>query len=194
MSHSIESPGSADAASSRRWLERDRPILAYGFMLLVAVILVLNYFIKFPTLPDEAAAKFREYRDKKLPLHIETGDAVMLERYFATEAPSAAVRVLDPATYTLKGGRVQRMLNRKSCWYAYLGPGSKLFVFQTYRGNTTELLSAAEIRRDRGLSFHIFARQGTTAVFWQEGDQCCVLVSDASPEEVVRLAQASANN
>ncbi len=41
--------------------ERDRPILAYGLMLLAAVSLVLNYFIKFPTLPDETAASFREY-------------------------------------------------------------------------------------------------------------------------------------
>jgi len=194
MSHSPESPGSAAAASSRRWLRRDRPILAYGFMLLAAVILVLNYFIKFPTLPDEAVASFREYSEKKLPLQIETADAVKLERYFAAEGAPAAVRVLDPATYTLKGGRVQRMLNRNSSWYAYQGPGNKLFVFQMYPGKTGELPAAAEIRRDRGFSFHIYAREGTTAVFWQEGDQCCVLLSDASPEEVVRLAQASADN
>ena len=116
-----------------------------------------------------------------------------LERYFAAERAPLAVRVLDPTTYTLRGGRVQRMLNRKSCWYAYLGPGTKLFVFQTYPGSSQELPAAAEIRWDRGLSFHIYLWQDTTAVFWQEKDHCCVLVSEAAPEELVRLAQASAN-
>jgi hypothetical protein len=194
MSHSTESAGSAGAASSRRWLLRDRPILGYGLMLLAAVVLVLNYFIKFPTLPEEAAASFRAYSQRRLPLQIETADAVRLERYFVAEGAPAKVRVLDPATYTLKGGRVQRMLNRKSCWYVYQGPGNTLSVFQMYPGSTTELPAAPEIRRDRGLSFHIYPRQGATAVFWQEKDQCCLLISDASPEEVVRLAQASANN
>jgi len=97
-------------------------------MLLAVVILVLNYFIKFPALPDEAAASFRAYSQRRLPLQIETADAIRLERYFAAERACFAVRILDPAAYTLKGGRVQRMLNRKSCWYAYQGPGNKLFV------------------------------------------------------------------
>jgi len=48
--------------------------MVYGLMLLVAVILVLNYFIKFPTLPDEAAASFCAFREKKLELQIETSD------------------------------------------------------------------------------------------------------------------------
>ena len=67
--------GSGTSTSSRRWKERDRPILVYGLMLLAAVSLVLNYFIKFPTLPDETAASFREYLDKRLSLQIETNEA-----------------------------------------------------------------------------------------------------------------------
>lgn len=192
MSHGLESLGSAATASSRRWLRRDRPILAYGCMLLAAVVLVLNYFIKFPSLPDEAAASFRAYRETKLLLQINTADALKMERTFAAEGAAFAVRTLDPATYTLQGGRVQRMLNRKSCWYAYRGPGNKLFVFQMYPGSTAELPVAAEILRDRGLSFHIYLWEGTTAVFWQEKSLCCLLISDAAPEETIRLAQATA--
>jgi hypothetical protein len=162
-------------------------------MLFAAVVLVLNYFIKFPTPPEEAAASFRAYREQKLPLQIETSDAATLERYFADEGGSFAVHRLDPATCTLKGGRVQRMLNRKSYWYAYQGPLNKLFVFQVYPGSIEELPAAAEIRWHRGRSFHIYsAHEGATAVFWQEKHLCCALISDASLEEIVLLAQASA--
>jgi hypothetical protein len=190
MSNGRELPGYS-AASSRLWLRRYRPILAYGFMLLAAVILVLNYFINFPTFPDDAVARFREYRDKNLPLQIETSEATTLDRYFAAEGIPGSGRTLDPATCTLKGGRVQRVLNRKGRWYAYHGPGSARFVLQGYPGTIGELPGADEIRWDQGRPFHIFTREGTTAVFWQE-NVCWVVISDAAPEEVIRLALSSA--
>ena len=84
MSQLASSEGSGTAKSLRGWKERDRPVLAYGLMLLAAVSLVLHYFIKFPTLPDETAASFREYLDKRLSLQSETNDAKTLERYFET--------------------------------------------------------------------------------------------------------------
>jgi hypothetical protein len=192
MSHLTGSPGSAAPESSKRWRERDRPILAYGVMLVAAVSLVLNYFIKFPTLPDEAVARFREYCANKLPLQIETSDAATLERYFEAEGISFPVRILDPATYALKGGRIQRMLNRKSGWYVYEGPGNTRFVFQMYSGSIEELPGGAEIRLDRRWSFHVYGRHGATVVFWSESDLCWALISDASAEETIRLAQASA--
>ena len=191
MSHNTEPLSSAAAESSRRWRQRDRPILVYGLMLAFAVSLVLNYFIKFPTFPEDAAVSFRQYCASKLPLQIETSDAATLERYFAAEGVPFAVRTLDPATYTLKGGRAQRVLNRKSSWCAYQGPGNTTFIFQLYPGSLVELPADAEIRWDRGRSFHIYERQGATVVFWQERNLCCALISDASAEETIRLAQAS---
>jgi hypothetical protein len=160
-------------------------------MLAAAVSLVLNYFIKFPTFPEDAAASFRRYCASKLPLQIETRDAATLERYFAAEGVPFAVRALDPAAYTLKGGRAQRMLNRQSSWCAYQGPRNTRFVFQMYPGSLAELPADAEFRWDRGRSFHIYTRQGATVVFWQERNLCCALISDASGEETIRLAQAS---
>ena len=191
MSLNTESPSSAAAEPSRRWRQRDRPIFAYGLMLVAAVSLVLNYFIKFPTFPDEVAASFRQYCDRKLPLQIETGDGATLERYFAAEGVLFAVRTLDPATYTLNGGWAQRVLNRKSSWCAYQGPCNTRFVFQMHPGKLAELPAGAEIRWDRGRSFQIYAQQGITIVFWQERNICCALISDASAEETIQLAQAS---
>jgi len=191
MSHNTEPLGSAAAESSRRWRQRDRPILAYGLMLALAVSLVLNYFIKFPTFPEDAAASFRQYCASKLPLQIETSDAATLERYFAAAGVPFAVRTLDPAVYTLKGGSAQPLLNRRSSLCAYQGPRNTWSVFQMYRGSLAELPADAEIRWDRGRSFYIYARQGATVVFWHERNLCCALISDAFAEETIRLAQAS---
>jgi len=191
MSDNAEPPGSAAAEASRRWRQRERPILAYGLMLVAAVSLVLNYFIKFPTFPDEAVASFSQYCDRRLPLQVETSDALTLNCYFAAKGIPFANRTLDPAVYTLKGGRSQQVLNRKSSWCAYQGPRNNRFVFQMHPGSLAELPAGAEIRWDRGRSFHIYARQGSTVVFWQERNLCCALISDASAEETIRLAQAS---
>ena len=191
MSHNPEPPGSAAAEASRRWAQRERPILAYGLMLVAAVSLVLNYFIKFPTFPDEAVASFSQYCDRRLPLQVETSDARTLSCYFAAEGIPFVDRTLDPAVYTLKGGRTQQVLNRKSSWCAYQGQRNNRFVFQMHPGSLAELPPGAEIRWDRGRSFHIYAQQGITVVFWQERNLCCALISDASAEETIQLAQAS---
>ena len=172
MSDNTELLCSATTESSSRWRQHDRPITAYGLMLAAAVSLVLNYFIKFPTFPEEAAASFRQYREQKLPLQINASAVTTLERYFIAEGVPFVVRTLDPATYTLKGGRVQRLLNRKSSWYAYHGPRNTYFVFQTHPGSLAELPIGAKTRWDRGRSFHMYAQHGATVVYWQERNLC----------------------
>ena len=108
-------------------------------MLGAALSLVLNYFIKFPTFPDEALARFSQYCDRRLPLQVETSDALTLSCYFAAEGIPFADRTLDPAVYTLKGGRSQQVLNRKSSWCAYQGQRNNRFVFQMHPGSLAEL-------------------------------------------------------
>jgi hypothetical protein len=189
MAHSPESSSRTDMAFSMRWSQRDRPIMMYGFMLLVAVILVLNYFIKFPTLPDEAFAYFQEYREGKLPLQVKTADGVRLERYFANEGISFGIRSLDHPGVTLKGGCVQQFLNHKACTYVYQGFGDRSFVLLRYRGKIDELPAATEIRWDRNLGYYVYLRPRVAAVLWQSQDICSGLVSDASVEEIVGLAQ-----
>src|SRR5262245_54105910 len=185
MAHRPEPSNRTDMAISLRWSRRDRPIMMYGFMLLVAVMLVLNYFIKFPTLPDEAFAYFQEYRERKLPLQVETADGATLERYFAKEGIFFGIPSLDHPGVTLKGGCVQQFLNHKACTYVYQGFGDKLFVLLRYRGKIEELPAAAEIRWARNRGYYVYSQSGIAAVFWQRQDICSGLVSDASIDETV---------
>jgi hypothetical protein len=192
MSQLARSEGSGSSTSLRRWQERDRPILAYGLMLFAAVSLVLNYFIKFPTLPDETAASFREYLGKRLSLHIETDEAKILERYLEAGGLFFPLQILDSRMYTLKGGRVHRVLNRKAGWIVYQNAEKHQFVFQVHKGGIEDLPASTEIRWRGDRSYYIYLRRGTTIVFWEEKDLCCALISDADPETAIRLAQASA--
>ena len=87
---------------------------------------------------------------------------------------------------------MHRVLNRKASWIVYQNPEKHQFVFQVHRGGIEELPAPTEIRWRGDRSFHIYLRRGTTLVFWQEKDLCWALISDADPEEAIRLAQASA--
>lgn len=175
------------------WRQRNRPILACGFLLLIAVVLVLNYFVKTPTLPGEVAGDFRNYRSGSLSVQLETADVKAMEKYFAEQGVPFATRVFDLGmmNYRLMGGRVHQLLNRKSALFVYESNGKKL-VCQMYPGNVSELPPAAEIRQERGFTFHIYRQNGLTAVFWQEREITCVLVSDIGSEEVLQLAIAKA--
>lgn len=181
-------------ASANLWSRRDRPVLAYGFLLLLAVVLVLNYFIKSPALPAEVASDFSSVKSGNLAVPFETSDVKAMERYFADHGVPFATRVFDLGmmNYRLAGGRVHHLVNRKSALFVYRGDGNKLLVCQMYPGNVSELPPAAEVRQERGFTFHIYRQSGLTAVFWQERDITCVLVSDINAEEVVQLAVAKA--
>jgi anti-sigma factor RsiW len=185
----IDKPSPADL-----WSRRNRPILAYGFLLFVAVVLVFNYFIKFPTLPSEVANDFRSYQRGDLPVQLETVDFRAMEQYFAARGVPFPTRVFDLGmmNYRLVGGRVHQLVNRKSALFVYQSDPNKLLVCQMYPGNVSELPPSAETRQDRGFTFHIYHQNGLTAVFWQERDITCVLVSDISPEQVLQLAMAKA--
>jgi hypothetical protein len=161
-------------------------------MLFAAVSLVLNYFIKFPTLPNETASSFREYLDRRLSLQIETNEAKTLEHYFEARGLFFPLQILDSAMYTLKGGHVHRVLNRKAGWIVYQNAEKHQFVFQVHKGSIEELPAPTEIRWRGGRSYNIYSRQGTTIVFWQEKDLCWALISDADPEKTIHLAQSSA--
>jgi anti-sigma factor RsiW len=175
------------------WVKR-RPILAYGFMLLVAVLLVLSYFIHSPTLPDQIMSDFGDYKSERLALQFRGPDVAAMEKYFAEHGIPFRTRVFDLGMmqYRLVGGRVHQLINRRSALFVYQGDSNKIVVCQMYPGNVSELPPAGELRRDRGFTFHIYRSRGLTAVFWQEREITCVLVSDINSEEVIQLAIAKA--
>lgn len=70
----------------------------------------------------------------------------------------------------------------------YRGEGNKILVCQMYEGNAEDLPGDPQLRRNEGITFSIYRKEGETLAFWQEGSVTCVLASDIAPEEVIGLA------
>ena len=57
---------------------------------------------------------------------------------------------------------------------------------------TQKLPSAISTPPTTWRRFHIYERDGVTAVFWQEGPTVCVLIGDGPPRDIVELAVGKA--
>lgn len=174
------------------WAHRQRPIIAYVFLLFIAVVLVLSYFVKLPDLVAEVAENFQDYKAGKLTLDLRTQDVKSVERHLDGIPFQARVFDLGMIHYQLVGTRAHRLLNRKSAFFVYHGEGNKILICQMYPGSTTELAQGAGLREHNGIQFHIYRQNGLTLVFWQEGKITCALVSDIDPEEVTPLSFSAA--
>lgn len=186
------------------WRRQRRAILAYGFVLLAGIVLVLSYFAlrtpprKSPELLSEVARDYRNYKAEKLPLAFETGDVAELERFFSAGGIAFQTRVFDLGMmgYHLVGGRVHQMLNRPSALFVYRGKDNRILLCQMYPMSSGQALelppTGAVLRENKGIRFHVYRVNGLTLVFWQEGAVTCVLTSEIDPEEVIQLAFAKA--
>ncbi len=143
---------------------------------------------------DRARAQFVAVRGNAAALTARTSDAATLERYFNESGNGPRIRVIDLGMmgWTIEGGLVGRAGNVPVAVYAYRSSTGAVLVCQMYPGRLTDLPVADEVRLENGFEFHIYGRDGTTLVFWQEDELVCVLAADVPAAEVIALAVAKA--
>lgn len=172
----------------RRW------VIAAG-VATAAVALIALVLLREPTrdFPTAAARDLESVAAATLPLELHTFNPVEMERWFATRV-DFPTRVFDFAMmrYHLIGGRVDSIDGRRTALFAYRHENGAMVVCQMYPGQTEELPGGSEQRLHNGIEFFIYQRDGTTAVFWQEGSIVCVLTSAVPREEAISLAFAKA--
>ena len=195
------------------WWPPQRAILAGAFVLCVAMVLAFLILrepkpeiaikpestaspalLPEPMLPAEVARDYRSYKAEKLSLLLKTEDVREMEQFFSAEGITFETRVFDLAmmNYSLVGGRVHQLNNRKSALFVYRGKGNKILICQMYQGQVTELPANGTRRKNKGVEFYVYRMNGVTTIFWQEGAVTCVLTSDIDTEEIVSLAFAKA--
>jgi anti-sigma factor RsiW len=174
---------------------QNRRLRLYIAAAAAVVLVALAVFLTRPRdLPALVAENYSEFRAGRLPLDLETADAVALERFFADRGVRFRTRVLDLAMmrYQLLGGAVLDDGARKRAFFVYRGEDGRLLACQMYEGRVSDLRAPKTVRRHGDFTFLVFRANDQTQVFWQEGDVVCVLTSDIPSEEVVQLAFAKA--
>jgi anti-sigma factor RsiW len=169
----------------RRWV-------VYG-LAAAASLLVVAYLGVRDDLPAVAIRSATTSSGGTQTFDAVTSDYAALERFFAERLPFHP-RVFDLAmmNYRLAGGRIGQIAAHPAAIYTYFGPGNRRLTCEMYTGRLDELPSPDERRSSKGISFLIYRRGSTTAVFWTEGDVICVAISDLPTDEVVALAFAKA--
>lgn len=175
------------------WRSR-RAVLAAAAVFVLAAVLAGIFLLRPASLPSVVAQDFQNYQSGKVPLQLVTADVQAMEKFFTAQGVPFETRVFDLGmmNYRLAGGRVLAPGRSPRAAFAYQGANNQKLLCQMFAGQVTELPSGAVRRENKGFTFHIYERDGLTAVFWQEGAVVCVLVSDIAPDEVVQLAFAKA--
>ena len=193
-SAAIAPPASVSRARRSVW-----PLLAAAVVGLVAVLFASRWMqSRVPTLPPDlvanAVGELAAARDGTLVLDRVTERPEELEAYFARNPIGFPVRVLDLAMmgWRVTGGRVHRIGGRPSALYVYRDGGDHVLVCQMFLARLLELPVGAEHFARGTIPFAVYDRNGITAVFWEEGNVLCVLVSDLPRDAVIALATAKA--
>lgn len=171
-----------------------RSVLPWAALAAAVAILAASYFFWRPKLPELIARNYRAYEGQTLVLEKKTSDVKEMENYFAEHGVTFKTRVfdLDMMSYSLVGGRVQRVRGRPGALFVYRGQGEQPLLCQMFSGKVEDLPSGAVRREHKGIIFYRYQVKDLTVVFWPEGRVMCALVSDIAPKKVLDLAFAKA--
>lgn len=191
VSAALAREGAAPRPAPRRWA---LPAAAAALLVLVALA-VLVWRSRDPSgLPAAVARAHSDYEADRIVLDLRTADPAALERHFATHGIPFPTHVYDLGMmgYRLVGGRVHALDGRNSALFVYEGPEGSALLCDMYVGRLAELPPPDQTREHDGIRFDVHRVDGTTMVFWEEGDVVCVLVSDIAAEDIIQVAFAKA--
>src|SRR5262245_43803982 len=157
------------------------------------LLLVLLPRGRTPDVVDQALGQYRVETGTLPPRSLRTSDIAALEAFLRAQNLPFPVRVLDLGMmrWELVGGGVEPLGGAPSVVLVYRRDG-RIVVCRMYLGSTAAMPPTEDVEEHRGFRFQVYERDGLTAVFWQEGDTVCVLVSDLGRAEVMDLAVAKA--
>ena len=169
-----------------------RGVLGYGLAAAAAALVEL-YLGRREDVPAAAIHNAATSPEAEQASSLLTSDPAALERFFASHVTfQVHVYDLGMMRYRLLGGRIGTVGSHAAAIYTYAGPTDVRLTCEMYPGAVVELPKPDERRELNGIVFLVYRRGRTTAVFWQEGEIVCAVVSDISTEDVVALAFAKA--
>jgi anti-sigma factor RsiW len=140
--------------------------------------------------PSAAAHDWKRWTSGRLHLELRSGSPPAISRFFADRGIAFPVpaEMIEIPGYRLLGARVHSLGGRRSTFSVYRGRNDETVVCQMYEGSVGDLPAGGRVLENGGVRVLVFQASDLTEVFWQDGPIVCVLVSDAPPEEIVRIA------
>jgi hypothetical protein len=169
---------------------RARRFAALAVAAAAAIAIALFSIPRATDLPSAAAQDWKRWTSGRLHLELRSGSPQAISRFFADRGVDFPVpsETIGIPGYHLLGARVHSLAGRKSTFSVYRGRRNETVVCQMYEGSVGDLPAGGRILESGGVRVLVFQASDLTQVFWQDGPIVCVLVSDAPPEEIVRIA------
>jgi hypothetical protein len=170
-------------------------VLGGGLAAAAALVCVaLPFLPRSRGMIETVAQDYSKYSSGRLALDLRGADPKALERQFAASGLGFAPRVFDLSmmSYRLEGGRVLQLQEHPTALAAYRSSTGDKLLCLMYGGKVAVLPKATRVVEHGRIRFLVYEMNGVTEVFWQEGDEVCVLVSKMPIDDLVQLAFAKA--
>jgi anti-sigma factor RsiW len=183
------------AEASRIPLLRRRHAGRFAAFATAAAAIVAIVLLSIPRgtdLPSSAAHDWKRWTSGRLHLEVRSASPQAISRFFGDRGVSFPVpaEMIALPGYRLLGARVHFLAGRRSTFSVHRGRNNETVVCQMYEGLVGDLPAGGRVVESGGARVLVFRASDLTQVFWQDGPVVCVLVSDAAPEEIVRIALA----
>jgi anti-sigma factor (TIGR02949 family) len=165
-----------------------------GVAAAAVLLLVFNAaFIASPgddmtqTFVHETSITYSTYKTQHMPPEVASTDDNVVTQWFNNHMGYALkVPCITDAATKLQGGRLCRLLNRKSAALIYERNGVELLLF-AFKGEQLSL-PAKQMVRTKDHVFYLQNVGGRPVAMWQHGGTTYSLVSDIDSDELLKVA------
>jgi anti-sigma factor RsiW len=135
----------------------------------------------------EASLTYQTYQSDRIPPEVVSTDDRIVIKWFNNHMgyPMKIPCITDEATKLL-GGRLCRLLDRKTATLLYQRKGKGIMLF-AFRGNRISIPRKNRVRT-RNREFYVRRIAGRPVAMWQHGDIVYSMVGDLSQDDLLQVA------
>jgi anti-sigma factor RsiW len=136
---------------------------------------------------NEASMTYGTYKTQHMPLEVESTDETVITQWVNSHmGAQLKVPCITDAATKLRGGRLCRLVDRKSAALMYQRNGVDIFLF-AFKGDQIAL-PAERMVRTKDRVFYLQNAGGRPVAMWQHGGVTYSIVGDMPPDELLQVA------
>ena len=160
-----------------------------------AVLLLAFSFVSAPSKSDDLTQKFaqealmtyRIYTTQRMPPEVASADDTVVTQWFNNHlGAQLKIPCITDAATKLLGGRLCRLLDRKSAALLYQRNGVDILLFAFQGGQIS--LPVKHMVRTKDHVFYIQQVSGRPVAMWQHGGVTYSMVGDMDQDDLIRVA------